>query len=95
MSHYKTIYNRLLLTKERIKSPVGWCVLFLVEAYVPLSDHVSGIAHRLELVGYGFVLQGQAIRLWGPDDAVLKAGVHLREQAMSWHHHRPAWFSEQ
>lgn len=63
--------------KVRVEATASGQALLLVEAQVPLADHVGGVAELLQSLGEGDLVEGQAVGLTGTDDGVLQAGVNL------------------
>lgn len=63
--------------EESVEATLGGQTAPLVEAQVPFSHHVGGVACLLQLHGQGDVFQGQAVGLGGSNDGVLEACVDL------------------
>ena len=71
------VYTACQGAKVGVEASASGQALLLVEAQVPLADHVGGVAELLQSLGEGDLVKGQAVGLAGPDDGVLQASVNL------------------
>ena len=59
------------LTIEAIKAAICWCIFLLVESYMPLADHVCGVARISEFISNCWDFERHTIWLGGTNHAVL------------------------